>query len=45
MFTNLLNRVIVWVYGVYKYMVTMPDYYIENVNMLVAERVALLKPV
>lgn len=34
MFTNLLNRVIVWVYGVYKYMVTMPDYYIEHVNMI-----------
>lgn len=34
MFTNLLNRVIVWVYGVYKYVVTMPDYYIENVNMI-----------
>ena len=33
MFTNLLNRVIVWVYGVYKYMVTMPDYYIENISM------------
>jgi hypothetical protein len=34
MFTNLLNRVIVWMYGVYKYMVTMPDYYIEHVNMI-----------
>lgn len=34
MFTNLLNRVIVWMYGVYKYVVTMPDYYIENVNMI-----------
>jgi hypothetical protein len=34
MFTNLLNRVIVWVYGFYKYMVTMPDYYIENVNVI-----------
>ena len=34
MFTNLLNRVIVWVYGFYKYVTTMPDYYIENVNMI-----------
>ena len=34
MFTNLLNRVIIWVYGLYKHMVTMPDYYIEHINMI-----------
>lgn len=33
MFTNLLNRVIVWVYGVYKYVVTPSDYYIEHMSL------------
>jgi hypothetical protein len=33
MFTNLLNRVIVWVYTVYKYAVTVPDYCIEHASM------------
>jgi len=33
MFTNLLNRIIVWTYGFYKYMTTLPDYYIDHVSM------------
>jgi hypothetical protein len=30
MFTNLLNHVIVWVYGIYRGLITRPDYYIEG---------------
>lgn len=33
MFTNLLNRVIVWMYTVYKYVTNMPDYYIDHASL------------
>lgn len=30
MFTNLLNHVIIWLYGIYRSIITRPDYYIES---------------